>query len=282
MNTSNKHPSRPADDASQSAQDAIESTRAYAQNAVNAAGEKIRDLRRETEPAVEQLAARVQQAVQRGLDAASTTSARARRQGDSLPAEVSGRNGIFARLLASLRDIASAFRAGVVRGKASRSIGWIPSSDPRIADNEEMTGPTREEIDAKLQTAEERADARVQGLTLKLDGYMMKLEERDKRIDDRFTAVSSTLTEIKSDLKETRTAMGSMKTTFIVTAISSVIAIILGVAAFNATLLSNMASSYESGKSTATALVQATEQMKQTQEQMKALQESLVKERAPK
>ena len=75
-----KTASQLADEASKTANDAIESTRAYAQNAVNAAGEKVRDLRRETEPTVEQIAARVQQAVQRGLDAASTTSARAQRR----------------------------------------------------------------------------------------------------------------------------------------------------------------------------------------------------------
>jgi len=77
MNTTTKTPAQLAEDARQTANDAIDTTRAYAQNAVNAAGEKVRDLRRDAEPAVEQLAARVQQAVQRGLDAASTTSARA-------------------------------------------------------------------------------------------------------------------------------------------------------------------------------------------------------------
>jgi ElaB/YqjD/DUF883 family membrane-anchored ribosome-binding protein len=75
-----KTASQLADEAGKTANDAIESTRAYAQNAVNAAGEKVRDLRREAEPTVEQIAARVQQAVQRGLDAASTTSARAQRR----------------------------------------------------------------------------------------------------------------------------------------------------------------------------------------------------------
>lgn len=75
-----KTASQLADEASKTANDAIESTRAYAQNAVNAGGEKVRDLRREAEPTVEQIAARVQQAVQRGLDAASTTSARAQRR----------------------------------------------------------------------------------------------------------------------------------------------------------------------------------------------------------
>jgi len=89
MNTT-KTPSQLADDARQTASDAIDSTRTYAQNAVNAAGEKVRDLRRDVEPTVEQLAARVQQAVQRGLDAASTTSARAQRRLEQA-ADVTGR-----------------------------------------------------------------------------------------------------------------------------------------------------------------------------------------------
>src|SRR3954467_9135411 len=89
MNTTNTAPQL-ADDPRQTANDAIESTRAYAQNAVNAAGEKVRDLRREAEPAVEQLAACVQQAVQRGLNAASTTSARAQRRLEAA-ADVTGK-----------------------------------------------------------------------------------------------------------------------------------------------------------------------------------------------
>jgi ElaB/YqjD/DUF883 family membrane-anchored ribosome-binding protein len=90
MNTTTKTPSQLADDARQTANEAVEFTRAYVQNAVNAAGEKVRELRRDAEPAVEQLAARVQQAVQRGLDAASTTSARAQRRLEQA-ADVTGR-----------------------------------------------------------------------------------------------------------------------------------------------------------------------------------------------
>ena len=89
MNTT-KTPSQLADDVRQTANEAMETTRAYAQNAVNAAGEKVRDLQRDAEPGVEQLAARVQQAVQRGLDAASTTSARAQRRLEAA-ADVTGR-----------------------------------------------------------------------------------------------------------------------------------------------------------------------------------------------
>jgi ElaB/YqjD/DUF883 family membrane-anchored ribosome-binding protein len=88
MNT--KTASQIADDVNKTANDAVENTRSYAQNAVNAAGEKVRDLRRDAEPAVEQIAARVQQAVQRGLEAASSTSARAQRKLE-LAADVTGK-----------------------------------------------------------------------------------------------------------------------------------------------------------------------------------------------
>ena len=91
MNTNTaKTASQLADDARQTANEAIDSTRAYAQNAVNAAGEKVRDMKRDFEPSVEQLAARVQHAVQRGLDAASSTSARAQRNIEKA-ADVTGR-----------------------------------------------------------------------------------------------------------------------------------------------------------------------------------------------
>lgn len=90
MNSTVKTAAQLADDVRQTASDAVESTRAYAQNAVNAAGEKVRDLRRDAEPGVEQLAARVQQAVQRGIDAASSTSARAQRRFEAA-ADLTGR-----------------------------------------------------------------------------------------------------------------------------------------------------------------------------------------------
>ena len=67
MNTT-KTPSQLADDARQTANEAVESTRAYAQNAVNAAGEKVRELRRDAEPAVEQLAARAQRRIGQAAD----------------------------------------------------------------------------------------------------------------------------------------------------------------------------------------------------------------------
>ena len=90
MNATTKTAAELADEYRQAARDTVDSTRAYAQNAVNAAGEKVRDLRRDAEPTMEQIAARVQQAVQRGLESASKTSARAQRRGEEA-AEMTGR-----------------------------------------------------------------------------------------------------------------------------------------------------------------------------------------------
>lgn len=90
MNATPKTASELADEYRQAALDTVESTRAYAQNAVNSAGEKVRDFRRDAEPNMEQIAARVQQAVQRGLDSASKTSARAQRRVEEA-AEMTGR-----------------------------------------------------------------------------------------------------------------------------------------------------------------------------------------------
>lgn len=77
MNSTSKSPSQIAGDLRNTAQDAVDSTRAYAQNAVDAAGQKVRSLRDDVEPSVEQIASRVQHAVQRGLDAASKSGVRA-------------------------------------------------------------------------------------------------------------------------------------------------------------------------------------------------------------
>jgi ElaB/YqjD/DUF883 family membrane-anchored ribosome-binding protein len=90
MNATPKTAAELADEIRQTANDAVDTTRSYAQNAVNAAGEKVRDLRRDAEPTMEQIAARVQQAVQRGLDSATKTSARAQRRIEEA-ADVTGR-----------------------------------------------------------------------------------------------------------------------------------------------------------------------------------------------
>jgi hypothetical protein len=120
---------------------------------------------------------------------------------------------------------------------------------------------TREELDAKLQTIEARMDGRLASIEAKIDGFVGRLEDRFGRME--------------TDLSESRSEFRSLKTVILTTGIGSVVAIVFGVAAFNSTLLSNMVASFESGRNTATALTQATEQMKQTQDQLKSVAESL-------
>ena len=114
-----------------------------------------------------------------------------------------------------------------------------------------MNAPTRDEIDAKLQASEARMDGRVTRIEGKIDAFMATIDGRDLVATQRFEHIESGLHGFKS--------------TVIVTAFLSVIAIVGGIATFNATVLSNMVASFESGKNTATAITQATEQLKQTQ-----------------
>lgn len=112
------------------------------------------------------------------------------------------------------------------------------------------------ELNAKLEAIEARADAR-----------MSRFEERmDQAIQEMRRDRAEIKTEMSESRKEFRTMASSMKTTVIVTGATSVIAIVLGVAAFNATVLSNMVASFESGRNTADAIAKAADQLRQAQE----------------
>lgn len=109
-----------------------------------------------------------------------------------------------------------------------------------------MNAPTREEFDAKLETIGTRMDGRVALI--------------ERVIQDAITAANETRSEIKS-----------LKRTVIVTAIATV----LGIAAFNATVLSNMVASFESGKNTAAAQAEVKKQSEETAVLIKRMQEDL-------
>lgn len=108
------------------------------------------------------------------------------------------------------------------------------------------------ELDAKLQLIEERMDNRV------------------RRIEDAVASAGEAI-------KETKVAISNLKSTMIVTAIGAVLTTVFGIAAFNATVLSNMVASFESGKTTAAALATASNELGQTRDQLKAIQERLDK-----
>ena len=125
-----------------------------------------------------------------------------------------------------------------------------------------MTDITREEIDAKLEANEARRDAMFAIINGKLDLIVERLESQIKRID------------------KLEQAMISLKSTVIITGISSSIAIILGVAGFNATLLSNMTATFESGKETATMQYETRRMAQETNTLLKKMEERLNKQAA--
>ena len=92
-----------------------------------------------------------------------------------------------------------------------------------------------------------------------------RLEIIETRMDARVTRIEEMTDVIVVSLKDTQASIKSLKETVIITAISSVLAIVLGVAAFNATVLSNMVASFESGRHISATEAQVMQQIKDVQ-----------------
>lgn len=161
----------------------------------------------------------------------------------------------------TLDDFSSAIRAALrdsalaSEGLASKimSSSFVDDSDtPSIKTHtQKMNDITREEFNAKLETIEVKMDARVESVSAKIEAFMAVQAERDKRMEATVNQISANNAEIKSGL-------GSMKMTMVLTALSTVIAIVIGVASFNATLTSNMFSAFQAGKTDSSAQAPAT------------------------
>lgn len=152
--------------------------------------------------------------------------------------------------------------------------------DPKISQgsSEEIMSPAQSqstihsvsgaELDAKLEAVEARSDAR--------------LSRFEERIDQAIGEMRRDRGDLKTEITGLRTELGSFKFQLTALIVGTSVAVVFGVAAFNATLLSNMVASFESGKNTATALTQATEQIKATQAQLDEIQKSLASQTKPR
>jgi peptidoglycan hydrolase CwlO-like protein len=132
-----------------------------------------------------------------------------------------------------------------------------------------MSDISREEIDAKLEANEARRDAQIASINGKIDTIINRLDSQSQRMD-----------RLERSIDATTGMLSSLKTTIILTGISSSIAIIFGVAGFNAALLSNMASMYESGKNNAEMQQETRRQVEQTAALLKQMQEKYGKQAA--
>ena len=137
----------------------------------------------------------------------------------------------------------------------------VDSAEVSREDNCMATSPDRDFVDAKFEAVESRMDGRVARIEAALATSTALVDERSRHADARMERMETALFELRS---ETRSAISGLKTTIIVTAISAVFAIVFGVAAFNATVLSNMVASFESGKNTSAAQAEVKRQVEET------------------
>lgn len=156
--------------------------------------------------------------------------------------------------------------------------------------NEEMEAIGRPELDAKLEAIEARADARLSRFEERINQAIGEMQRGREELSTNIQLLSSNAekrelnmqNDLSSFRENVKTDNRDLRRVIVVTAIGSVVTIVLGIAAFNATVLSNMVASFESGKNTSANIVQATEQLKQTQEQLKAIQERLAEKASKK
>lgn len=78
-------------------------------------------------------------------------------------------------------------------------------------EGQDMSGPTREEIDAKLATVEARHEASFERLDGKLNIMLEKMSALDKSVTDKMNNLSTGVTEAKNAAESARVAAGNTK-----------------------------------------------------------------------
>ena len=202
----------------------------------------------------------------------------ARLMNESLENVPESKRGTFTKALQLTTEVIDTLDTAIREGrglppKAAPAAGGVPKSDSSVSSSGEpraippvaggaaqadngakMTDITREEMTVRLELAEAKADARIS-----------RFEER----------IDSAIDALRRDTDRVEAAIGNLKSTTIVTAISAVLAIVLGIAAFNATVLSNMVASFESGKNTAAAISESTKRLEVLQDRIEAQQKQV-------
>lgn len=121
-----------------------------------------------------------------------------------------------------------------------------------------MNQMTREELDARLQLSEAKADGR--------------LDRFDERINLSIKHMENSVDRVEASVDLLKNNISNLKSTVVITGISSVLAIFLGVGAFNATVLSNMVASFDSGRSVSNELNLVSNQVARTAELLEKIQ----------
>jgi hypothetical protein len=75
-----------------------------------------------------------------------------------------------------------------------------------------------------------------------------KIGASDARTDSKFATVIARFDALTAEVREMKAEMRNIKMTVILTGMSTALAVVFGVAGFNASLLNNMLGSFDSGK----------------------------------
>lgn len=151
-------------------------------------------------------------------------------------------------------------------------------NDP--ASNSQNSERLRDQLfGAKLEAAETRMDARIAAIEATLAAFIERIDERLARIeaklsenDLRFARIEARMSGIEATMSAIQNAISGLKVTMIVTAIGAVI----GVATFNATVLSNMVTAFESGKNMSETQAKILRQSEETAALLKQIQQGML------
>jgi hypothetical protein len=113
---------------------------------------------------------------------------------------------------------------------------------------------------------------RIEERFVRVDAHFAHIDARFAQVDARFAQADARIANIESTVAATRNSIGGLKTTIIVTAIATVI----GVAAFNATVLSNMLASFEAGRNMSVAQEKLLRQSETNEALLRQIQQGLL------
>ena len=143
-----------------------------------------------------------------------------------------------------------------------------------------MDTVTRAELNAKLETFGAAIYASIDNLRNTLESFVTRAEEhdkardakldlRDKVLDAKFTHMEERwhqtnfrVDEIATEMKDVKRTLSNQRYWIVGTAVGAV----LGVGAFNATVLSNMIAAFESGKSISAAQAQILQRSREMEQ----------------
>lgn len=127
-----------------------------------------------------------------------------------------------------------------------------------------MDYPSRDEMEARIATVEARVGGRAATFQATVDGYIARMDEREIQNRELFAQNNQRFDRMEAMLADMQAQIRSLKTTIIVTAISTGIAVVLGIGAINATLSSNMLAAFEQGAGVSSAQADMRRQVEKT------------------